>query len=99
LLRLPIAYFETRATGQTVARVRELENIRSFLTGQALFSALDFVFCFVFIAVLLAYSWKLTLIVLASIPLYFPDRLPCAAAAAREGEEVQSRCREPAVPG
>jgi subfamily B ATP-binding cassette protein HlyB/CyaB len=45
LLRLPIAYFETRATGQTVARVRELENIRSFLTGQALFSALDFVFC------------------------------------------------------
>jgi subfamily B ATP-binding cassette protein HlyB/CyaB len=33
--------------------------------------ALDFVFCFVFIAVLLAYSWKLTLIVLASIPLYF----------------------------
>src|SRR3954469_21941371 len=71
LLRLPISYFETRAAGQTVARVRELENIRSFLTGQALFSALDFVFCFVFIAVLLAYSWKLTLIVLASIPLYF----------------------------
>jgi subfamily B ATP-binding cassette protein HlyB/CyaB len=39
LLRLPISYFETRAAGQTVARVRELENIRSFLTGQALFSA------------------------------------------------------------
>ena len=72
LLRLPIAYFETRAAGKTVARVRELENIRAlFLTGQALFSALDFVFCFVFIAVLLAYSWKLMLIVLASIPLYF----------------------------
>src|SRR5947199_172413 len=70
LLRLPISYFETRAAGQTVARVRELENIRSFLTGQALFSALDFFFAFVFIAVLLAYSWKLTLIVLASIPLY-----------------------------
>ncbi|GAC1333709.1 MAG: type I secretion system permease/ATPase [Beijerinckiaceae bacterium] len=71
LLRLPIAYFETRAAGQTVARVRELENIRSFLTGQALFSALDFAFTFVFIAVLWAYSWKMTLIVLASIPLYF----------------------------
>ena len=70
LLRLPISYFETRPAGQTVARVRELENIRSFLTGQALFSALDFVFIFVFIAVLFAYSWKLTLIVLASIPLY-----------------------------
>ena len=70
LLRLPLAYFETRAAGQTVARVRELENIRAFLTGQGLFSALDLVFTFVFIAVLLAYSWKLTLVVLASIPLY-----------------------------
>ena len=70
LARLPISYFETRPTGQTVARVRELETIRSFLTGQALFSALDLFFAFVFIAVLFAYSWKLTLIVLATIPLY-----------------------------
>jgi subfamily B ATP-binding cassette protein HlyB/CyaB len=37
-----------------VARVRELESIRSFLTGQGLFSALDFLFVFVFIAVLFA---------------------------------------------
>ena len=70
LLRLPVAYFETRSTGQTVARVRELETIRSFLTGQALFSAIDLVFAFVFIAVLFAYSWPLTLIVLAGIPFY-----------------------------
>ncbi|HEX4768774.1 MAG TPA: type I secretion system permease/ATPase [Lichenihabitans sp.] len=70
LLRLPLGYFETRAAGQTVARVRELENIRAFLTGQGLFSALDLVFTFVFIAVLFAYSWKLTLIVVGAIPLY-----------------------------
>ena len=70
LLRLPISYFETRSTGQTVARVRELETIRSFLTGQALFSALDLVFAFVFVGVLFAYSWSLTLIVLAGIPFY-----------------------------
>ena len=68
--RLPVSYFETRPTGQTVARVRELETIRAFLTGQGLFSALDLFFTFVFIAVLFAYSWKLTLIVLATIPLY-----------------------------
>jgi ATP-binding cassette, subfamily B, bacterial HlyB/CyaB len=66
LLRLPIAYFETRSTGQTVARVRELETIRNFLTGQALFSALDLVF----VGILFAYSWSLTLIVLAGIPFY-----------------------------
>lgn len=70
LLRLPLVYFETRPAGQTVARVRELETIRSFLTGQGLFSALDLVFTFVFIAVLFAYSWSLTLIVIAAIPVY-----------------------------
>jgi len=70
LLRLPISYFETRATGQTVARVRELETIRTFLTGQGLFSALDLVFTVVLIAVLFAYSWQLSLIVVGTIPLY-----------------------------
>jgi subfamily B ATP-binding cassette protein HlyB/CyaB len=70
LMRLPIAYFETRSAGQTVARVRELETIRSFLTGQGLFSAIDLVFAVVFIAVMFAYSWPLTLIVLAGIPFY-----------------------------
>ncbi|BBU64170.1 peptidase C39 (plasmid) [Methylosinus sp. C49] len=70
LFRLPMSYFETRSAGQTVARVRELETIRSFLTGQGLFSALDIFFTIVFIIVLFAYSWKLTLIVLLSIPLY-----------------------------
>ncbi len=70
LLRLPLGYFETRAAGQTVARVRELENIRAFLTGQGLFSALDLLFTFVFIAVLFAYSWKLSLVVVGAIPFY-----------------------------
>ncbi|MCA0406126.1 MAG: type I secretion system permease/ATPase, partial [Proteobacteria bacterium] len=70
LMRLPLGYFETRAAGQTVARMRELETIRNFLTGQGLFSALDLLFTVVFIAVLFFYSWKLTLIVLVTIPLY-----------------------------
>ena len=65
LFRLPLAYFETRAAGQTVARVRELETIRSFLTGQGLTSLLDLVFTLVFFAVMFIYSAKLTLIVLA----------------------------------
>ena len=70
LLRLPISYFETRSAGQTVARVRELETIRSFLTGQGLFSAIDLLFTFVFIGVMFAYSFNLTLIVLAGLPVY-----------------------------
>jgi ATP-binding cassette, subfamily B, bacterial HlyB/CyaB len=70
LFRLPLAYFETRAAGQTVARMRELETIRGFLTGQGLTSLLDLVFTLIFFAVMFIYSVKLTLVVLASIPVY-----------------------------
>ncbi len=70
LFRLPLAYFETRAAGQTVARMRELETIRSFLTGQGLTSLLDLVFTLIFFVVMFIYSVKLTVVVLASIPVY-----------------------------
>lgn len=70
LLQLPIAYFEQRRVGDTVARVRELEQIRNFLTGQALTSVLDLAFSFIFIAVMWFYSGWLTLIVIVSLPLY-----------------------------
>jgi subfamily B ATP-binding cassette protein HlyB/CyaB len=70
LLRLPLTYFETRPTGQTVARIRELETIRSFLTGQGLSSIIDSLFAVIFISVLFVYSPLLATIVLASIPIY-----------------------------
>ncbi|UCI34700.1 type I secretion system permease/ATPase [Mesorhizobium sp. B4-1-4] len=70
LFRLPLAYFETRATGQTVARVRELETIRGFLTGQGLTSLLDLVFTAIFFVVMFIYSPTLTLVVLGTIPVY-----------------------------
>ncbi|MDD2927149.1 type I secretion system permease/ATPase, partial [Rhodoferax sp.] len=71
LVQLPLAYFQARRVGDSVARVRELENIRSFLTGNALTVLLDVFFSIVFIGVMLFYSVPLTLIVLVSLPLYF----------------------------
>jgi ATP-binding cassette, subfamily B, bacterial HlyB/CyaB len=71
LIQLPLAYFQARRVGDSVARVRELENIRSFLTGNALTVLLDVAFSVVFIAVMLFYSVPLTLIVMVSLPLYF----------------------------
>lgn len=71
LVQLPLAYFQARRVGDSVARVRELENIRSFLTGNALTVLLDVVFSIVFVVVMLFYSVPLTLIVLVSLPLYF----------------------------
>lgn len=70
LLNLPIAYFQARRVGDSVARIRELENIRSFLTGNAITLVMDLLFSFVFLAVMLWYSVKLTLIVAISIPCY-----------------------------
>lgn len=70
LLGLPLAYFQARRVGDSVARVRELENIRSFLTGNAITLVLDLLFSVVFIAVMLHYSGWLTLIVLISLPCY-----------------------------
>lgn len=70
LLNLPISYFQARRVGDSVARIRELENIRSFLTGNAMTLVLDLLFSFVFLGVMFWYSVSLTLIVLASIPVY-----------------------------
>jgi subfamily B ATP-binding cassette protein HlyB/CyaB len=70
LLNLPMAYFEARRVGDSVARVRELENIRAFLTGNAVTVVLDLLFAVVFLAVMSYYSLDLTLIVIASLPCY-----------------------------
>lgn len=70
LLALPLSYFQARRVGDSVARVRELENIRSFLTGNAVTLVLDLLFSVVFIAVMFYYSGWLTLIVLVSLPCY-----------------------------
>jgi ATP-binding cassette, subfamily B, bacterial HlyB/CyaB len=70
LLALPMAYFQARRVGDSVARVRELEHIRNFLTSSALTLAIDLFFTFVFVAVMFFYSPLLTAIVLGSFPFY-----------------------------
>ena len=71
LLNLPLSYFRSRKVGDSVARVRELENIRSFLTGNGVTVVLDVFFSVVFLAVMTYYSGWLTLIVALSLPCYF----------------------------
>ncbi len=70
LLRLPLRYFERRPVGELATRVNELENIRQFLTGTALTVVLDAVFSVIYIVVMVIYSWLLTLIALATVPLF-----------------------------
>ena len=70
LLNLPLSYFEARRVGDSIARVRELESIREFLTSNAVTVVIDLFFTIVFFAVMYLYSPLLTLIVLLSIPCY-----------------------------
>jgi ATP-binding cassette, subfamily B, bacterial HlyB/CyaB len=70
LLALPMAWFQARRVGDSVARVRELENIRNFITSSSLTLLIDLVFTSVFLAVMFAYSAQMSFIVLASFPFY-----------------------------
>ena len=62
LLRLPLPYFEHRPTGTLVARLHGVETIREFVSGAAVTLVLDFPFLLIFLAVMFAYSWQLSLI-------------------------------------
>ncbi|MEQ9671358.1 peptidase domain-containing ABC transporter [Coleofasciculus sp. G2-EDA-02] len=70
LVRLPLRYFEKRPVGELASRINELENIRQFLTGTALTVVLDAVFSVLYIVVMFIYSWVLTIVSLAIIPLF-----------------------------
>lgn len=70
ILKLPLVFFHSRPIGLIVARVRELDTIRNFLTSSALTLLIDVFFSIVFIVVMFFYSSTLAWIVVASIPLY-----------------------------
>jgi ATP-binding cassette, subfamily B, bacterial HlyB/CyaB len=70
LLALPISYFQARRVGDSVARVRELENIRNFITSSALTLVIDLFFTFIFLIVMFLYSPLLSAIVIAAFPFY-----------------------------
>jgi HlyB family type I secretion system ABC transporter len=70
LLKLPLSYFEKQPVGEIATRINELGNIRSFLTNTALTVVLDAIFSCVYIAVMLFYSWILTIVALATVPLF-----------------------------
>ncbi|NRA72608.1 MAG: type I secretion system permease/ATPase [Gammaproteobacteria bacterium] len=71
LIGLPISYFKQRQTGQIIARIREMAQIRQFLTGSTLMLLLDFIFVTVFLTVMFYYAPILTWIVIGSLVVYF----------------------------
>ena len=69
LFALPFTYFENRKVGNIIARVRELDQIRDFITNKSVSVIIDLFFSVVFVVMMLLYSVKLTLIVLGFVSL------------------------------
>ena len=69
LLKLPMQYFFKRRVGEISGRINELENIRQFLTSTSLTALLDALFSVIYIAVMVIYSLKLTILSLITLPL------------------------------
>ena len=70
-LRLPLSYFESRYVGDIISRIQENRKIQRFLTGETISILLDLLTMFVYAALMLWYSWKLTLLVLIIVPPFF----------------------------
>ena len=68
--RLPLSFFETRYVGDIISRIQENRKIQRFLTGEALSIVLDLLTVFLYIGLMLWYSWKLSLMIIALVPLF-----------------------------
>ena len=69
-LDLPLNYFENRYVGDITSRISENRKIRGFITGDAISTLLDVLSVFVYIGLMFWYSWTLSLMALAVIPVY-----------------------------
>ncbi|PSB09134.1 ABC transporter ATP-binding protein [Pleurocapsa sp. CCALA 161] len=67
---LPLNYFETRYVGDITSRINENRKIRGFLTGDAITTVLDVLSLFVYVALMVWYSWKLSLLALVVVPIF-----------------------------
>jgi ATP-binding cassette, subfamily B, bacterial len=71
LTRLPLAYFDTHHTGDTLQRIGDNRQIQTFLTGQALTSIFSVLNFFIYAIILVLYSVQLFLVFSIGSLLYF----------------------------
>ena len=70
LLHQPFRYFESAPSGQISERLRQLDTIRAFFTGQMPMTIVDLAFVALFIAALMFISPLFGFIAMAAIPLF-----------------------------
>lgn len=71
LTRLPVSYFDTHHTGDTLQRISDHKTIQGFLTGSALSTVFSMFNFFVYAIVLITYSTPIFLVFIFGSLLYF----------------------------
>lgn len=71
LLRLPKAFFDTRKTGDMVARLNDTRRIQSVIGTIVGDTIINVLVLFVSLAFLFVYSWRVALISLLCMPLFY----------------------------
>lgn len=71
LLHLPKSFFDTRKTGELVARLNDTQRIQSVIKLLTSSLVIDVLVSIISLVFLFGYSWKVGLISLLSLPIYF----------------------------
>lgn len=71
LLHLPKSFFDTRKIGELVARLNDTQRIQSVIKLLTSSLVIDVLVSIISLAFLFGYSWKVGLISILSIPIYF----------------------------
>jgi ATP-binding cassette, subfamily B, bacterial CvaB/MchF/RaxB len=74
LLRLPLDFFEKRHLGDVTSRMGSVQAIQRTLTTSFVEAIIDGLMAIVTLALMLVYSWKLALVTLLAVALYFAIR-------------------------
>lgn len=74
LLKLPLEYFEKRHQGDVISRMGSVQAIQQTLTTSFVEAIIDGLMAIVTLAMMLVYSWKLTLVALVAVAAYFAVR-------------------------
>jgi len=68
-ISLPLKFYETRRVGDIITRVQENQKIQRFLISRVMLAWLGFLTGFVYLGLMLYYNLRLTLMVVALMPL------------------------------
>lgn len=90
LLRLPYRVFEAMPSGQLLERLRQLDQLRTFLSGNLPLLLVDFGFVGLFIAAIFVFSPTLGWVTLMALPLFMGLS---ALAQVRQGRLVRANFR------